>query len=59
MQLTAVQPVHFLGLRSTFDKAVRMFYFHIVLSLQQGGAVVARRSDFDVARRTRHVAASI
>lgn len=59
MQLTAVQPVHFLGLRSMFDNAVRMFLFHIVLSLQQGGAVVARRSDLDVSRRTRHVAATI
>lgn len=33
-----VQPVPFLGLRSTFDNAVRVFLFHVVLSLQQGGA---------------------
>lgn len=40
MRLTAVQPVHFPGLRDTFDNAVRMFLFHVVLSLQQGGAGV-------------------
>lgn len=42
---------------STLDKAVRMFFF--MLSLQQGGALVARHSDLDNSHRTRQVAAAI
>lgn len=41
MQLNTIQPVHFLGLMSTFDNAVRMFLFYIVLSRQKCGAVAA------------------